>query len=173
MTISPRPNAFPPRSRARGPRPRWSWRRRKPRASPLAEDWPTLSRKSVPLSPIYLFQVAAQKSQWLSARQTAIAGNVANANTPGYRALDIQPFSAVLDSSPIGLATTNPAHLSLPQSEEGALREIEVDPAEQTVSGNTVNLEQQMISLGDVNRAFTMGADIRRAFHQLILSALK
>jgi flagellar basal-body rod protein FlgB len=125
------------------------------------------------LSPIYLFEVAAQKSQWLAARQTAIAGNVANANTPGYHAVDIQPFSAVLDSSPIELATTNPSHLSLPQSEDGALREIEVEPEEQTLSGNTVNLEQQMINLGDVNRDYTMTANVRRAFHQLLLSALK
>jgi flagellar basal-body rod protein FlgB len=125
------------------------------------------------LQPIYLFQIASQKSQWLSARQTAIAGNVANANTPGYHALDIQPFSAVLDSSPIELSTTNPAHLSLPPSEAGALREIEVDPAEQTLSGNTVNLEQQMITLGDVDRDYTLSANIRRAFHQLLLSAIK
>jgi flagellar basal-body rod protein FlgB len=125
------------------------------------------------LSPIYLFEVAAQKAQWLSARQTAIAGNVANANTPGYRAIDIQPFSAVLDTSPIELAATNPAHLSSPQSEAGALREIDVDPTEQTLSGNTVNLEQQMINLGEVNRDYTMSANIRRSFHQLLLSALK
>jgi len=125
------------------------------------------------LQPIYLFQIASQKAQWLSARQTAIAGNVANANTPGYHALDIQPFSAVLDSSPIELSTTNPAHLSLPPSEAGALREIEVDPAEQTLSGNTVNLEQQMITLGDVDRDYTLSANIRRAFHQLLLSAIK
>jgi len=38
---------------------------------------------------------------------------------------------------------------------------------------NTVNLEQQMINLGDVNRDYTMSANIRRAFHQLLLSALK
>ena len=125
------------------------------------------------MQPIYLFQIASQKAQWLSARQTAIAGNVANANTPGYHALDIQPFSAVLDSSPIELSTTNPAHLSLPPSEAGALREIEVDPAEQTLSGNTVNLEQQMITLGDVDRDYTLSANIRRAFHQLLLSAIK
>ena len=130
-------------------------------------------RDRTPLSSIYLFEVAAQKSQWLSARQTAIAGNVANANTPGYRALDVQPFSAVLDSSPIEMAATNPAHLSAPQSQAGELREIEVDPAEQTLSGNSVNLEQQMINLGEVNRDYTMSADIRRAFHQLLLSALK
>ena len=102
-----------------------------------------------------------------------ISSNVANANTPGYHAVDIQPFSAVLDSSPIELATTNPAHLSLPQSEAGALREVDVDPTEQTLSGNTVNIEQQMINLGDVNRDYTMNSDIRRVFHQLLLSALK
>ena len=130
-------------------------------------------RDCVQLSSIYPFEVASQKAQWLSARQTAIAGNVANVNTPGYRALDIQPFSAVLDSSPIEMASTNPAHLSSPQSQAGALREIEVQPSEQTLSGNTVNLEQQMINLGDVNRDYTMSANIRRAFHQLLLSALK
>jgi flagellar basal-body rod protein FlgB len=134
---------------------------------------PIPAQESRPLSPIYLFEVAAQKAQWLSARQTAIAGNVANASTPGYRALDIQPFSAVLDSSPIEMAATNPAHLSSPQSQAAATREIEVAPSEQTLSGNTVNLEQQMINLGDVNRDYTMSANIRRAFHQLLLSALK
>ncbi len=71
------------------------------------------------------------------------------------------------------MATTNPAHLSAPQSQAGDLREIEADPSEQTLSGNTVNLEQQMITLGDVNRDYTMSANIRRAFHQLLLSALK
>ncbi len=125
------------------------------------------------MSSVYLFELGSQKAQWLSARQTAIAANVANANTPGYRAVDTQPFSAVLDSSPIELASTNPAHLTLPQAEAGALREVEVDPTEQTLSGNTVNIEQQMVNLGDVNRDYTMSSNIRRAFHQLILSALK
>jgi flagellar basal-body rod protein FlgB len=90
-----------------------------------------------------------------------------------YRALDIQPFSAVLDSSPLEMASTDPAHLSSSQPQADALREIEVQPSEQTLSGNTVNLEQQMINLGDVNRDYTMNANIRRAFHQLLLSALK
>jgi flagellar basal-body rod protein FlgB len=122
---------------------------------------------------IYLFQVASQKSEWLSGRQTAVASNVANANTPGYRALDVQPFSAVLDTSPLGMAATNPGHMSPALSPLDSLREIEAHLSEETLSGNTVNLEQQMINLGDVNRDFSMTANIRRAFHQLILSALK
>ena len=129
--------------------------------------------KPTPLSSIYLFQVASQKAQWLSARQTALASNVANASTPGYRALDVKPFSAVLDDSPIAMAVTNSADLSPPPSALDSFKEVEAKPAEETLSGNTVNLEQQMIDLGDVNRDFSMSANIRRAFHQLILSALK
>jgi flagellar basal-body rod protein FlgB len=122
---------------------------------------------------IYLFQVASQKSEWLSARQTAVASNVANANTPGYRALDVQPFSVILDKSPLAMAETNLGHISPAPSPLDSLQETESDPSEQTLSGNTVNLEQQMINLGDVTRDFSMTANIRRAFHQLILSALK
>jgi flagellar basal body rod protein FlgB len=54
-----------------------------------------------------------------------------------------------------------------------SIRQVEADPTEQSLSGNTVNLEQQMINLGDVSRDFSMTASIRRAFHQLMLSALK
>ena len=86
---------------------------------------------------------------------------------------DLEPFTALLESSPIEMAATNAAHLSSPQSLHGPLREIEVEPSEETLSGNTVNLEQQMIDLGDVNRDFAMSANIRRVFHQLIRSALK
>ncbi len=125
------------------------------------------------MSDIYLFQVAAQKAQWLSARQTAMASNVANANTPGYRALDVQPFSAFLNASPIAMAATDPGHMTPTESPLDSLKDVEADPAEETLSGNTVNLEQQMINLGEVSRDFSMTANIRRAFHQLMLSALK
>src|SRR5271166_2384228 len=145
---------------------------RKPRARRLTEVSQASSAEVRPLS-IYLFQVASQKSEWLSARQTAVANNVANANTPGYRALDVQPFSAVLDASPIAMAATDPGQLGADALARDAFRQVETDPTEETLSGNTVNLEQEMIKLGDVTRDFTMTANIRRAFHQLMLSALK
>ena len=122
---------------------------------------------------LYLFQVAAQKADWLSMRQTTLASNVANASTPGYRAMDLQPFSALLDSAPGGLASTNAADLEAPKPEADALRQVEEAPNEETLSGNTVNLEQEMVKLGNVTRDFSMTANIQRAFHQLLLSALK
>lgn len=125
------------------------------------------------MSDIYLFEVAAQKSQWLSARQVAVADNVANANTPGYRALDVQPFSAFLDASPIALAATDQGHITPADASLDSLKEVEAEPSEETMSGNTVSLEHEMINLGEVNRDFSMSANIRRAFHQLLLLAVK
>jgi flagellar basal-body rod protein FlgB len=122
---------------------------------------------------IYLFQVASQKSEWLSARHAAVASNVSNANTPGYRAFDVQPFSTLLDALPIAMATTNAGHMTPASSVLDTLREVGTDPVEETLSGNSVNIEQQLINLGDVSRDFSMTANIRRAFHQLVLSALK
>ena len=61
---------------------------------------------------VNLFELAAKQSQWLSVRQSAIAGNIANANTPGFRALEVEPFEKVLDGTRVGLRATQAAHLS-------------------------------------------------------------
>jgi flagellar basal-body rod protein FlgB len=125
------------------------------------------------VSQLYVLQLASQSAQWLSARQSLIASNVANANTPGYRALDLQPFSAVLDNTQITMVTTDAAHMTPTQEDFASARAVESDPTEETLSGNSVNLEQEMIKLGEVNRAYSMGTNIKRAIHQMMMSALK
>ena len=74
---------------------------------------------------IYLFQVASQKSDWLSARQTAVASNVANASTPGYRAVDVQPFSTILKATPIAMTATSGGHLSSANPALDSIREVD------------------------------------------------
>ena len=125
------------------------------------------------MSQPYVLQLASQSTQWLSARQSLIASNVANANTPGYRAVDLQPFSAVLDSTQVTMVTTNPAHMRPTQEEFASARVVESDSPDETLSGNSVNLEEEMIKLGDVNREYSMGTNIKRAIHQMLMSALK
>jgi flagellar basal-body rod protein FlgB len=121
----------------------------------------------------YILQLASQRTQWLSAREALIAGNVANANTPGYRAKELQPFATVLDSTQVTMVTTNPMHMTPPEDELTAARVIESEPSDETLSGNSVRLEQEMINLGDVNRAYSMSTNIKRAVQQMIMSALK
>ena len=125
------------------------------------------------MSDPYVLKLAAQRTDWLSTRQTLIAGNVANANTPGYRATDLQPFSSVLDATQVSMTTTNPMHMTPSDQELTAAHVVETDPTDETMSGNTVRLENEMIKLGDVNRDYTMGTNIKRALHQMMMSVLK
>jgi flagellar basal-body rod protein FlgB len=36
-----------------------------------------------------------------------------------------------------------------------------------------VSLEQEMMKEGDINRSYTINTNIKRAFHQMMLSVLK
>ncbi|ACL59392.1 flagellar basal body rod protein [Methylobacterium nodulans ORS 2060] len=47
------------------------------------------------MSGVYLIDLALREAQHLSARQATVAGNIANADTPGYRARDVVPFRPI------------------------------------------------------------------------------
>ena len=125
------------------------------------------------MSQVYLFQIASQRTQWLSTRQSLIADNVANASTPGYQARDLPPFSAVLDHTQVSMATTDPAHMTPTQSDFDPARPEDEDGANATISGNSVNLQDEMIKLGEVSREYSETTNIKKIFHQMMLSALK
>jgi flagellar basal-body rod protein FlgB len=125
------------------------------------------------MTDVYLYQLTSQKTAYLSARQTLIAGNVANANTPGYKALDLAPFSAVLQQTAIGMVTTNPAHLTPTAQELDPPKPREGEEADATVSGNSVDIEGEMVKLGEVNRDFTEATGLKKIFHQMFMQALK
>ena len=125
------------------------------------------------MSEVYIERLAAQNAQYLTQREALVAGNVANASTPGYRAKDLPPFAAMLAGAPIAMATTNPLHMAPTPDEVGAARVVEGGAGDETLSGNTVAIEHEMTNLGDVNRAYTLNANIKRAFHQMLLATLK
>jgi flagellar basal-body rod protein FlgB len=120
-----------------------------------------------------VLQLAAQRTQWLSSRDELIAANIANANTPDFQATDLRPFSAVLDSAQVSMVSTNPAHMTPSGDGFAEARVVESDGPETTLSGNSVDVENEMMKLGEVNRDYTMATNIKRVIHQMIMSALK
>ncbi|UXN58931.1 flagellar basal body rod protein FlgB [Phyllobacterium zundukense] len=122
---------------------------------------------------IHLFELASRQAEWLSVRQAAISGNVANANTPGFKARDVEPFKDVLEQTQLTMAATNPNHLEIDASgiSATALRTDAV--TEQNHSKNTVSLEEEMVKSGEINRQFSLNTSIVKAFHRMMLSAVK
>ena len=125
------------------------------------------------MSEVYLFQLASQRTQWLNARQSIIASNVANANTPGFRAQDLAPFSSILDKTAASMSVTNASHIDPETSELNAFQANAEDGADTTLSGNSVNLESEMIKIGDISRDASAANAIKKTFHQMMLEALK
>jgi len=125
------------------------------------------------VGPLYLFDLASSQARWLELRQSTIAANVANANTPGYKARDVEPFNKILDGLPVRLATTSPAHIQLSATETDTRTNAKKDSWEVVHSGNSVSVEQEMIKGGDVNREYSMNTAIVRSFHRMLLSSAK
>ena len=125
------------------------------------------------VGPLYLFELASSQARWLELRQSTIAANVANANTPGYKARDVEPFNKVLDTVPVRLATTSPSHMQLSAAESDTRATAKKDSWDVVHSGNSVSLEQEMIKGNDVNRDYSMNSAIVRSFHRMVLSSAK
>jgi flagellar basal-body rod protein FlgB len=125
------------------------------------------------MSSIFLFDIASQRNQWLSIRQTAISGNIANANTPGYEALDVAPFESVLQTSQLELATSDPEHVGLSPQQRETLDAPQEDQWHVYDSGNTVSLEKELVKAAEVNGAFALSNSVIKTFHRMLLTSTK
>ncbi|WP_208541582.1 MULTISPECIES: flagellar basal body rod protein FlgB [Bartonella] len=122
---------------------------------------------------VNLFDIANKQADWLTVRQKAIASNVANANTPGYKARDVQDFPTILQNQTISMAVTNVRHIDLTDNgmEARAIRSENV--MEITHSGNNVDLEEEMRKGGEVSRDMSLNTAIVKAFHRMMMVTVK
>ena len=125
------------------------------------------------VQPIYLFDLAFQRSQWLSVRQTAVAENVANANTPNFRTRDVEPFEATLDKTALAMVATNSGHLSLETSPVRASVVQEARSWDITSRGNDVSMEKELIKAGEVSRDYSLNVGIVKTFHRMWMASAK
>ncbi len=99
-----------------------------------------------------LFQALRTKMRWHQARQGVLAENVANADTPGYRARDLKQlnFERTLrtTSRAVAAARTHPAHLPAGVAARGSVYGTQkTEQFEITPNGNGVTLEEQMMNV--------------------------
>ena len=101
-----------------------------------------------------LLDALSEKMRWHQTRQTILAENVANADTPGYRGRDLKAFSfdeQMKATSTVKIATlaTQPGHISVEGTGAGnegfgvrTLNSFEITP-----EGNGVTLEDEMMKV--------------------------
>ncbi|HEY9055956.1 MAG TPA: flagellar basal body rod protein FlgB [Aurantimonas sp.] len=122
---------------------------------------------------VYLFGIASQRTSWLATRQTLVAENVANANTPGYEAKDLASFSEVLDSTRLDLVSSSNMHMASLGGVGDSQDVVTQTPWDVTHSGNSVSLEQEMLKAGEISRAYSLDTSVVKAFHRLLVMSVK
>ena len=93
-----------------------------------------------------LFSLAAQRMKWLDQRQTVLAQNIANVDTPGYTPRDLSPFAATLADA-AGLLRRDSARQmpgAAPDLLAGRAR-----PDARAPDGNAVSLDTQLKNIAD------------------------
>ncbi len=109
------------------------------------------------------------KMAYLGQRQSVLAQNVANADTPNYKARDLAPFSFTdalreAHGGP-GMKVTNVSHI-VPASMAGVnAASKKMNSFETVPSGNAVELEQQMM---EVSKTALDYQTITAVFHKFM-----
>jgi flagellar basal-body rod protein FlgB len=98
-----------------------------------------------------IFRTAGAMARHAGARAAVVAENIANADTPGYRARAIGPFAESYQADAgLALRATRPGHIQ-PQpaanDPEAAFTDDEPSP-----NGNSVSLETEMLNGVEVAR---------------------
>lgn len=117
-----------------------------------------------------LTAMAQAMSSHAGARMGAIARNIANADTPGYKAMDLPDFAETYAAGLGEMRVTRAGHLG------GAATGF--DPVAQAGSGmaapngNSVSLEQEMVKAASVRQDHEMALAIYRNTSDIIRASL-
>jgi flagellar basal-body rod protein FlgB len=122
-----------------------------------------------PTEDISLFALADQKLAWLQARQSVLAQNIANTDTPGYRPRDLAPFDTWLRHAGIAPARTDAAHLVGYSTGDSALLQ---PVSERAPDGNAVGLEDQMTKIADNESAQALVGNLWKTYMNMFMTAL-
>jgi flagellar basal-body rod protein FlgB len=115
--------------------------------------------------------LAERRLAWLDGRQRVLAQNVANADTPRYRAQDVAPFARLLaDAAGPDLAVTNAAHI-VPQG-SGLRPRADRTAMERTPDGNGVSLDEQALRIAETDSQHSLAMSLHRKYLALFRTAL-
>ena len=129
---------------------------------------------------IPLLSMLKSKMHYVSQRQTLLAQNVANADTPGFAPRDMKPFSfdqAVQRTQGAGglqVMRTNAAHISTDAPAASGEFDAQSAPdSEVRLDGNHVVLEDQMMKLTQAKMDYDAAVGFYQQSLQLLQTAIK
>jgi flagellar basal-body rod protein FlgB len=104
-----------------------------------------------------------------AARQAASAGNLANIDTPNYKAVEVS-FADALDARVAAPMVTNPKHIAIPGS--NGLQTQETEGLSARRDGNNVSLDTELLTMSRAGGDFSAAQTALAAKFRLVRYAI-
>ncbi|MBI1169870.1 FlgB family protein [bacterium] len=123
------------------------------------------------LESLSITRMAEALADHAATRLDLIARNVAQADTPGYKAMDLPDFAKVYqDSVDNGMRATRPGHFT---TADTAFQPVAQPSAgEASPNGNTVSVEKEMVKSAEVRQDHEMALAVYRSAQDILRISL-
>lgn len=118
-----------------------------------------------------LFQLAEKRLAWADRRETLLSENIANADTPGWKPVDVPPFATELGDAQRRLVRTDPGHLSAPEG-GGMQGDHRVRPQARAPDGNAVSLDTELTRIADTQTTQQFVSSLYKTYLGMFNTAL-
>lgn len=119
-----------------------------------------------------LLRLSGAMAAHAGTRQAMIAGNIAHADTPGYRARDLPSFAETISRQDQTMRATRAAHLNGTGTPAQSHRAVERADKAADPNGNTVMLEEEMQHAVAVKRQHDRAIAIYRSTMSILRSTI-
>ena len=123
-----------------------------------------------------LFAAMQERMRFLGERQHVLSKNIANANTPKYKAQDLNApdFNALVSqqSSGVHIAKTNDGHMHIPGMSSRFELIKDSGGYETAPDGNNVVLEEQMMKVAETTMDYQTTASLYNKMAAMMKAAL-
>lgn len=129
------------------------------------------------LSKSPLFALMGRRMSWLAQRQTVLAHNISNADTPAFKPLDLtkESFRRMLDGTrldTVKMARTSEAHIMPVRHPDPFRKDKSKDTYETALAGNSVVLEEQLMKVSETQGAYNLATNLYRKHVAMLKMAL-
>ncbi len=118
-----------------------------------------------------IFRSAGAMARHAAQRQSVVAENIANADTPGYRAKDVTTFTPISDASRTEMRATRSSHFDA-GSRTTAASIILGDQSGLSPNGNSVSLESEMFKSIEAERQHSRAMTIYKSSLDILRASL-
>ena len=132
------------------------------------------------LADIPIFQLLQSKMGYLDARNRVLAENIANADTPDYKARDLAEFdfdklvnaASTGGAARSGMRTSAMRHIAPVDARPPNFEAMDKADAQGSVNGNQVSLERQMMKVSETQMEHQTAASLYRKSLNMIRVAI-